>query len=220
MRRSALTDLREVLGVLCSAEARLTPQPTLADLDRLLAASQALGIAVTRRDEGQPRPVPHNVQRAAYSVVQEALTNVHKHAGDATEVVLRYLPDTRIAAEPNAPKVVMLTTVDLDEHVHAALRAGAVGFLLKDTPPRDLAAAVCTVTDGNAMLAPTVTKRLIQTFVDRQPAALAAARESLAALSDREQDVARAVAHGLSNNDIGHELGMSEATVKRTSAEC
>lgn len=120
----------------------------------------------------------------------------------------------RIAAEPNAPKVVMLTTFDLDEHVHAALRAGAVGFLLKDTPPRDLAAAVRTVTDGNAMLAPAVTKRLIQAFVDRQPATSATARESLATLSDREQDVARAVAHGLSNNDIGHKLGMSEATVK------
>ena len=112
------------------------------------------------------------------------------------------------------PKIVMLTTFDLDEYVHAALRAGAVGFLLKDTPPRELIAAVRTVAAGNAMLAPTVTKRLISTFTSRGPSQAEAARKRLAELTDRERDVLRAVARGLSNAEIGRELAMSEATVK------
>jgi DNA-binding NarL/FixJ family response regulator len=120
----------------------------------------------------------------------------------------------RITAVPGAPKVVMLTTFDLDEYVHAALRIGAVGFLLKDTPPRDLAAAVRTVAGGDAMLAPSVTRRLISAFADRQPGRARTARQRLAVLTDREQEVARAVARGLSNAEIGRELAMSEATVK------
>ncbi|HEX6686342.1 MAG TPA: response regulator transcription factor [Candidatus Limnocylindrales bacterium] len=119
-----------------------------------------------------------------------------------------------IAAGADAPKVVMLTTFDLDEHVHAALRAGAVGFLLKDTPPRDLAAAVRTVAAGNAMLAPSVTRRLISRFAARQPTGADVARQRLDTLTSREQDVARGVARGLSNSEIGRELVMSEATVK------
>ncbi len=120
----------------------------------------------------------------------------------------------RIGRASDAPKVIMLTTFDLDDHVHAALRAGAVGFLLKDTPPRDLAAAVRTVAAGNAMLAPSVTRRLIAAFADGQPGRAEAARARLAALTDREQEVASAVARGLSNAEIGRELAMSEATVK------
>jgi DNA-binding NarL/FixJ family response regulator len=120
----------------------------------------------------------------------------------------------RIAQLPDPPKVIMLTTFDLDEYVHAALRAGAVGFLLKDTPPRDLAAAIRTVAAGNAMLAPTVTKRLIGTFADKQPSRTRAAQQQLATLTDREAEVVNAVARGLSNAEIGRELTMSEATVK------
>jgi DNA-binding NarL/FixJ family response regulator len=120
----------------------------------------------------------------------------------------------RIGAAPDPPKIVMLTTFDLDEYVHGALRAGAVGFLLKDIPPRELAAAVRTVAAGNAMLAPTVTKRLISAFADRRPSQEGTARERLAVLTGREGDVVRAVARGLSNAEIGRELAMSEATVK------
>jgi DNA-binding NarL/FixJ family response regulator len=120
----------------------------------------------------------------------------------------------QIARSPDPPKVIMLTTFDLDDYVHAALRAGAVGFLLKDTPPRDLAAAVRTVAEGNAMLAPTVTKRLISAFAERQPLPAAAARRRLDELTGREYDVVAAVARGLSNAEIGRELAMSEATVK------
>ncbi|MGC5285905.1 response regulator [Micromonospora sp. DT231] len=112
------------------------------------------------------------------------------------------------------PKVIMLTTFDLDEYVHRALRAGAVGFLLKDTPPRELAAAVRTVAAGNAMLAPTVTRRLISSFAERGPARREAARERLASLTTREWEVVREVASGHGNAEIARRLTMSEATVK------
>jgi DNA-binding NarL/FixJ family response regulator len=120
----------------------------------------------------------------------------------------------RIAASSAAPEVVMLTTFDLDDYVHQALRAGASGFLLKDTPPRDLAAAVRTVASGNAVLAPTVTRRLIGHFAERGPAGIAAAKARLEALTRREHEVVVAVARGLSNSEIGRALGMREATVK------
>lgn len=119
-----------------------------------------------------------------------------------------------IGRSPGGPKVIMLTTFDLDEYVHTALRAGAVGFLLKDTPPRDLAAAVRTVAAGHAMLAPTVTRRLISSFAEKRPSQAEAARKRLGELTDREHEVVRAVARGLSNAEIGRELTMSEATVK------
>ncbi|MDP9865672.1 MULTISPECIES: response regulator [Streptosporangium] len=115
---------------------------------------------------------------------------------------------------PDPPKVIMLTTFDIDEYVHLALRAGAVGFLLKDTPPRDFAAAVRTVAAGNAMLAPTVTRRLISSFAEKGPSPAEAARKRLAVLTYRERQVLREVARGLSNAEIGRELTMSEATVK------
>ncbi|MFF0244906.1 response regulator [Streptosporangium sandarakinum] len=120
----------------------------------------------------------------------------------------------RVLAAPDPPKVIMLTTFDLDEYVHEALRLGAVGFLLKDTPPRELAAAVRTVASGQAMLSPTVIKRLITSFVDRAPSRAEIARARLASLTAREEDVIRALARGLSNAEIGRELRLAEATVK------
>jgi DNA-binding NarL/FixJ family response regulator len=119
-----------------------------------------------------------------------------------------------ISRFPNAPKVVVLTTFDLDDYVFAALRSGASGFLLKDTAPSDLIAAARTVVDGSAMLAPTVTKRLIDVFSEPHSADARIARERLAGLTDREGEVARAVARGLSNAEIARELAMSETTVK------
>jgi DNA-binding NarL/FixJ family response regulator len=150
---------------------------------------------------------------------------------DAVNAVVRYRPhvvlmDVRMpgmdgiaaAAEigrlADAPKVIMLTTFDLDEYVHNALRAGAVGFLLKDSEPDDLADAIRTVASGSAMLAPTVTRRLISMFAERKSSRANAARERLAALTPRESLVVRAVARGLSNAEIAGELSMSEATVK------
>jgi len=115
-------------------------------------------------------------------------------------------------AEP-LPKVVMLTTFDLDDYVYAALRAGASGFLLKDAPRHDLIAAVRAAAAGNALLAPTVTRRLIERFA-RLPAELAPAPSQLAALTARERDILLQVARGRSNAEIATALFLSEATVK------
>ncbi|MFD2080207.1 DNA-binding response regulator, NarL/FixJ family, contains REC and HTH domains [Actinopolymorpha cephalotaxi] len=151
---------------------------------------------------------------------RDAIAAVSRHRPDVVlmDVRMPELDGVRAAAEigraPAPSKVIMLTTFDLDEYVHAALRAGAVGFLLKDTPPRDLVAAVRTVAAGNAMLAPEVTKRLISSFADRGPSRAEAARERLRVLTGREHEVVRTIARGLSNAEIGRELAMSEATVK------
>jgi DNA-binding NarL/FixJ family response regulator len=152
----------------------------------------------------------------------EAITLARTHRPDVVLMDVRMpgtdgLAATRAILSDEAlagTKVVMLTTFDLDEYVHRALRAGAVGFLLKDTPPVELARAVRTVAAGNAMLAPTVTKRLISSFAGQDPAPAQQARDRLAVLTGREREVIDAVARGLSNAQIGTELSMSEATVK------
>ncbi|PWV49350.1 MULTISPECIES: response regulator [Nocardiopsis] len=124
----------------------------------------------------------------------------------------------RLSAMPHPPRVVLLTTFDLDEYVHAALRAGAVGFLLKDTPPRELINAVHTVHEGHAMLAPSVTKRMLERFASPAPADSAAGRTEalrrLSVLSERERQVLVAVAEGKSNAEVGRALDMRETTVK------
>ena len=109
-------------------------------------------------------------------------------------------------------RVLVLTTFDLDDYVYAAMRAGASGFLLKDAPREQLVTAVRTVARGEALLAPAVTRRLIERFVER-PAPLEAA-PALAELSARELEVLRLVARGLSNAEIAGELIIGEATVK------
>jgi DNA-binding NarL/FixJ family response regulator len=119
-----------------------------------------------------------------------------------------------LTALPDPPKIIVLTTFELDEYVHTALRHGAVGFLLKDTPPRDLIQAVQTVAAGNAMLSPTVIKRLLAEFAARGGTQALRARQQLDALTEREREVVLAVAQGLSNAEIGRRLFMSEATVK------
>ncbi|QBI54624.1 response regulator [Streptomonospora litoralis] len=120
----------------------------------------------------------------------------------------------RMAELPRPPKVVLLTTFDLDEYVHRALRAGAVGFLLKDTPPRDLIGAVRTIDEGNAMLAPSITKRMLERFAVSATDTAAEAARRLQVLSERERDVLVAIARGMSNAEAGRSLGMREATVK------
>ncbi|MFF5082930.1 response regulator [Actinoplanes sp. NPDC000266] len=116
------------------------------------------------------------------------------------------------AASPDT-KVVILTTFDLDDYVYAALRAGASGFLLKDAPAADLIQAVRIVAAGEALLAPSVTRRLIAEFAAR-PAADRPRPTALNALTPRETDVLRLIARGLSNQEIAADLVVAEQTVK------
>ena len=121
-----------------------------------------------------------------------------------------------ITTAGEAAKVLILTTYDLDHYVYAGLRAGASGFLLKDAPPADLLAAIRTVADGAAVLAPSTTRRLIDRFVPLLPDPERTTRRDslLEALTGREADVFRLLARGQSNREIASELFLSESTIK------
>jgi DNA-binding NarL/FixJ family response regulator len=144
---------------------------------------------------------------------------VDAHAPDVVLMDLRMprmdgiVATKRLRSRVNPPEVLVLTTFDTDEHVVRALRAGASGFLLKDTPPARIVAAIHAVAAGEPMLSPDVTRRLMAKVV-ADAGQFDRARTALAALSPREREVLVAVAGGLSNADIGVDLGMSLATVK------
>jgi DNA-binding NarL/FixJ family response regulator len=121
-----------------------------------------------------------------------------------TQEVLRLRPQAR---------VLVLTTFDLDEYVYGALRAGASGFLLKTTPPVELAAGIRAVHSGDLLFAPTITRRLVETYVQRPPNPTGTPA-ALSHLTGRELDVLRGIAKGLSNAEIARELYLGEATVK------
>jgi DNA-binding NarL/FixJ family response regulator len=119
-----------------------------------------------------------------------------------------------LGAQPEGgPRILILTTFDLDEYVYAALRAGASGFMLKDTPPTELLAAIRVIAGGDALLAPSVTRRLIAEFAVREIRP-AGSTESLNALTEREREVFALVAKGMSNQELADELHMSAATAK------
>jgi len=120
---------------------------------------------------------------------------------------------TILARSARPPRIVMLTTFDYDEYVYEALKSGASAFLLKDSPPEQLSNAVRVVADGDALLHPSITRRLIEDFAHR-PTSRAGTPPELSELTERELDVMRLVARGLSNAEIATKLFLGEATVK------
>ena len=176
--------------------------------------------------------------RAGFGVLLESATDIDivgsaANGVEAIDLVLRTQPDVvlmdirmpvmdgleatrRILADDRCVgvRVLILTTFDLDEYVFAALRAGASGFMLKDTPPAELLAGVRLVATGEALLSPSITKHLIETFIRRPVETVEAQSSTIDVLTDRERDVLALVARGLSNAEIGSELYVSPATVK------
>jgi len=157
------------------------------------------------------------------------------NGADALEVVRQLAPDVVLmdirmpvldgveatrrivaGAGPDGPKVLILTTFDLDEYVIAAIRAGASGFLLKDAPPEELAAAIRIVAAGDALLAPSVTRRLLDRFAELPPAGAVAAAlpAGFGELTERELEVFTLIGRGLSNQEIADALFLGETTVK------
>jgi DNA-binding NarL/FixJ family response regulator len=129
---------------------------------------------------------------------------------DGLEATRRILEGTGEAA-----RILMLTTFDLDEYVYEALRAGASGFMLKDTPPEQLVAAIHVVASGDALLSPAITKRVIEEFIRRPPSSIATTPSPrVADLTARELEVLGFMARGLSNAEIAKDLFVSETTVK------
>ncbi|KRV50151.1 LuxR family transcriptional regulator [Wenjunlia vitaminophila] len=118
-----------------------------------------------------------------------------------------------LTGAPDEPRVIILTTFDLDRYVYAALTAGASGFLLKDVTPEHLVAAVRTVRRGDALLAPSITRRLVERFAHRDRGSAAVHRD-LASLTPRELEVLGLLARGMSNAELAGRLHLSEATVK------
>jgi DNA-binding NarL/FixJ family response regulator len=170
----------------------------------VLAAQPGLAVV------GQAADGADAVRQARHLAPDIVLMDVRMPVMDGLEATRQIL---RAPASPARPRVVMLTTFDLDDYVFEALRAGASGFLLKDATAAELVHAVRVVASGDALLAPSVTRRLIADFAWR-PHADRPAPVSLGALTPRETEVLRLVARGLSNTEISDALVIAEQTTK------
>jgi len=183
----------------------------------------ALSLIIDRRDDLRVVGVAADGEaavRAALDLRPDVIVMDVRMPGMNGVEATQLLHESWPAGDP--PRVLVLTTFDLDEYVHAALRAGARGFLLKNSSPDQLADGIRAVAAGEAMLAPTVTQRLIHAFTALPPALLPpagqrhepAADDPLEALTDRERDVLVLIARGLSNAQIADQLGLAETNVK------
>jgi DNA-binding NarL/FixJ family response regulator len=168
---------------------------------RFILASQQIDVVAEAADGIQAVAAVH---RTHPDVV---LMDIRMPEMDGLEATRRIL-----AGNTSPPRIIVLTTFDLDRYVYAALSAGASGFLLKDVSPEQLAAAVRLVRAGDALLAPSITRRLVERFATPQPAT--SLPSNLAALTPRELEVLRALAQGLSNAELAVHFHLSEATVK------
>jgi len=179
----------------------------------------------------------HELMRNGLRAILDAQQDIEvigeaEHGAQAVENAIRLHPDVvimdirmprldgieatrRLAVQgEKAPKVLVLTTFDLDEYVMEAIRAGASGFLLKDTPPEDLVEAIRVVAAGDALLSPSVTRRLLDQVARVLPGPERPAPAELTSLTERELEVLRLMARGLSNAEIAEELVVGETTVK------
>jgi len=174
--------------------------------------------------------------RAGFRLILDAETDLEvvgeaQDGYEAVAAVQRLLPDIvlmdvrmpgldgieatrRLVDGECSAKILMLTTFDMDEYVYESLRAGASGFLLKDVPPEQLVTGIRAVASGEALLAPSVTRRMIEEFVRRPPNAARPAPRELEQLTAREREVLVLMARGLSNAELAKEFVVSEATVK------
>jgi DNA-binding NarL/FixJ family response regulator len=149
------------------------------------------------------------LEAAAETKPDVILMDVRMPNVDGLEATRRLLD-----GKEEGPRVLILTTFDLDEYVYEALRVGASGFLLKDTPPEQLVEAIHVIANGDALLSPVITRRVIEEFVRRPPDSMRKPARELGELTPRELEVLRYLARGLSNAEIAKEAFVSETTVK------